>query len=46
MNGDASGDFLADFFGAGIGGGDDDGVAEADFAVFFVAEDAFVEDLQ
>ena len=37
---------LADFVGAGVGSGDDDGVAEADLAVFFVAEDAFVEDLE
>lgn len=39
-------DLVADFVGAGVGGSDNNGVTETDFAVFFVAEDAFVENLE
>lgn len=40
------GDFFADGGSAGVGSRNNDGVAEADFAVLLVAEDAFVEDLE
>ena len=38
----ACGDAVADIGGASIGGGDNDTVAEANLAVAFVTEDAFV----
>ena len=43
MTGD---DLIADSVGASVRSGDDNGVAERDFAIFFVAEDAFVENLK
>ena len=46
VDGDTGDDFFTDFVGAGIGSGDNDGVAKRDFAVFFVAEDAFIENLK
>ena len=42
----ASGDFFTDGVGAGVRRSDNDAVAEADFAIFFVTEDAFVKNLE
>lgn len=46
MNRGTSGDFLTDGVRAGVRSGDNDGVAETNFAVFLIAEDAFVENLE
>ena len=42
----AGGDFFTNGVGASVGGGDDDAVAEGNFAVFGVAQDAFVKNLE
>ena len=40
------GDFFANNIGTGVRGGNNDGITEADSAVFFVAKDAFIKDLE
>ena len=45
FDGVAGSDLRADFVGAGVRSGDDDGITKTDFAVFFVAKDALVENL-
>ena len=42
----AGGNLVADEISAGVGSGDNDRITETDFAIFFVAKDALVKDLE